>query len=93
MNGKSIELTGMDVSNLKYLLQCAHVTEDKATCEMAQRLLSEIKHLEGRPFKNGLSFKQSEPLLGLATTGELIKELAARAELGNYANYRTVDED
>lgn len=90
---KSIELTGRDVSNLKYLLQCAHVTEDKETMALANRLITEIEHLEGRPFKNGLSFKQSEPLLGLATTGELITELSARATMCGYADYRTVDGD
>jgi hypothetical protein len=31
--------------------------------------------------------------LGLATTAELIEELAARARVGGYAEYRTVDID
>lgn len=34
---------------------------------------------------------QEKPNLGLATTGELIGELAARAQLNGYSNYRTVD--
>jgi GTPase SAR1 family protein len=29
--------------------------------------------------------------LGLATTGELLAELQARADVGGYADYRTVD--
>jgi hypothetical protein len=33
------------------------------------------------------------PLLGLATTGQLLDELKARAELGGYVNYRTIDGD
>lgn len=32
-------------------------------------------------------------LLGLATTRQLLKELESRAELGGYANYRTIDGD
>lgn len=32
-----------------------------------------------------------EPLLGLATTRQLLDELVARAEVGGYAEYRTVD--
>jgi len=32
------------------------------------------------------------PRLGCATTGELLSELSARAEVAGYANYRTVDE-
>jgi hypothetical protein len=32
-----------------------------------------------------------EPQLGLATTAQLLSELTARAEVGGYANYRTVD--
>lgn len=31
--------------------------------------------------------------LGLATTAELLAELQARAEVGGYADYRTVDSD
>jgi hypothetical protein len=34
-----------------------------------------------------------KPLLGCATTAELINELGARAELGGYAGYRTIDAD
>lgn len=92
MKNKSIELTGQDVSELKYLLQCAHITEDKNVVALANYLITEIDHLEGRPFKNGLSFKQSEPFLGLATTGELIDELKARAIIGQYLSQRTVDD-
>lgn len=33
------------------------------------------------------------PYLGCATTAELLNELKARAEIGGYANYRTVDND
>ena len=33
----------------------------------------------------------AEPLLGLATTAQLIDELRARAEINGYLNYRTVD--
>ena len=33
----------------------------------------------------------SKPWLGNATTAELLDELRARAELGGYANYKTVD--
>ena len=33
-----------------------------------------------------------EPLLGLATTEQLLEELYARAEVGGYLDYRTVDE-
>jgi hypothetical protein len=32
-----------------------------------------------------------EPLLGCATTTQLLAELQARAEIGGYANYRTID--
>lgn len=32
-----------------------------------------------------------KPNLGMATTRDLISELAARAEVHGYANYRTVD--
>lgn len=34
---------------------------------------------------------KAEPNLGLATTAQLLNELRARAEIGGYANYRTVD--
>lgn len=34
-----------------------------------------------------------KPLLGLATTRELLAELAARAETGGYADYRTAQDD
>ncbi|MCP3980800.1 MAG: hypothetical protein GY716_15980 [bacterium] len=37
--------------------------------------------------------QQQEPLLGLATTGELLTELQARAEVDGTLGYRTVDED
>lgn len=33
----------------------------------------------------------TEPYLGLATTAQLLDELRARAEVGGYAGYRTVD--
>lgn len=33
----------------------------------------------------------TQPYLGLATTAQLIDELRARAEVGGYATYRTVD--
>lgn len=36
---------------------------------------------------------QAEPNLGLATTSELLTELLARAEIGGYDQYRTVDHD
>lgn len=32
-----------------------------------------------------------EPLLGLATTAQMLAELTARAEVGGYAEHRTVD--
>ncbi|MDP1774254.1 MAG: hypothetical protein Q8L15_18455 [Methylobacter sp.] len=35
----------------------------------------------------------SKPWLGNATTGEMLEELKARAEVGGYAAYRTVDGD
>jgi hypothetical protein len=35
--------------------------------------------------------EQQEALLGLATTGELLAELKARAELDGRLGYRTVD--
>ncbi len=33
-----------------------------------------------------------QPNLGCATTGQLIGELSARAELGGYNSYRTIDD-
>jgi len=33
--------------------------------------------------------KYDRPWLGLATTGELLKELTARAEINGYSEYRT----
>lgn len=36
---------------------------------------------------------KSKPYLGNATTRELLAELEARAEVGGYAGYRTVDHD
>jgi len=37
------------------------------------------------------SLPPTEPYLGLATTRQLLDELSARADLGGYAGYRTVD--
>lgn len=34
----------------------------------------------------------SQPWLGNATTGEMLEELKARAEVGGYINYKTVGE-
>lgn len=34
---------------------------------------------------------ECEPLLGCATTAQLLNELMVRAEIGGYAAYRTVD--
>lgn len=47
--------------------------------EIINKLVDEIKQLE------------SQPNLGLATTAQLIDELAARARTGGYADYRTVE--
>ena len=35
----------------------------------------------------------SKPWLGNATTGELLNELRVRAEVGGYADYKTVGEE
>lgn len=35
--------------------------------------------------------EDDQPLLGLATTRQLLEELTARAEINGYAEYRTVD--
>lgn len=35
----------------------------------------------------------SKPWLGNATTKEMLEELQARAEIGGYANYKTVGEE
>lgn len=40
----------------------------------------------------GRNTEQAPPTLGLATTAQLLDELKARAEVGGYAEYRTVDD-
>lgn len=40
---------------------------------------------------SALADSQAAPHLGCATTAELLTELQARAEVGGYAGYRTVD--
>lgn len=46
-----------------------------------------------KAFADILDDETSKPLLGNATTGELLDELRARAEVGGVLNYRTVDGD
>lgn len=43
-------------------------------------------------FAKILDRETSVPLLGNATTGELLNELIARAEVAGYINYKTVDD-
>lgn len=38
-----------------------------------------------------MSERECEPNLGCATTEELLNELLARAQVGGYADYRTID--
>jgi hypothetical protein len=40
-----------------------------------------------------VSWWQDKPLLGLATTGELLEELTARARVSGTIDYRTTDGD
>ena len=58
---------------------CTKTTENKA---MDSDLAEE--------FANILDGIQSKPWLGNATTAELLDELKSRAEVGGYANYKTV---
>jgi len=44
-------------------------------------------------FAKILDKETSVPLLGNATTGELLTELTARAEVGGYIDYKTVNID
>lgn len=55
-----------------------HIVMNFALAEEFARILNEV---------------MSEPRLGLATTGELLFELRARAEIDGSINYRTVDID
>lgn len=45
-----------------------------------------------KKLRNEIKTLKSDPNLGLATTAQLINELAARARNGGYADYRTVDD-
>ncbi len=60
------------------------------TRERLQELVSSYEQHEFRAAKAAEASRNS-PLLGLATTAELLGELTARAEAGGYADYRTVD--
>jgi hypothetical protein len=53
-----------------------------------QSALAEIEKLK-RPAEPA----QQQALLGLATTGQLLAELTARAEIHGWARYRTVDSE
>lgn len=75
--------------------------DDCGLREQAQALLDYIEQdpkqtliPDGRVrlLKQTLSYPEPEetPKLGLATTGELLAELTARAEVHGYAKYRTV---
>ena len=61
----------------------AWCTENTSSIEMDTRLATAFAEI--------LDEVWSKPWLGNATTGELIDELKARAEMGGYAKYKTVD--
>lgn len=61
---------------------CHPVNEHKQMdADLAYAIVDEIEKLN----------EIEQPMLGLATTLQLLEELTARAEIGGYAQYRTVD--
>lgn len=63
----------------------------QAWCQETTKHLIMIPEL-AEEFARILDDIWSQPWLGNATTKELLTELQARAEIHDYANYRTVDD-
>jgi hypothetical protein len=67
--------------------------------EKKEALLQEMANRDGTYDQDNynlcefVSWWQDKPLLGLATTGELLEELTARAKIDGSINYRTIDGD
>lgn len=76
----------MEVSALKNVLLMSKEP-------IARQIVKDLNNLEGRPFKNGLTLQLDQANLGLASTGELLEELTARAQLGGYEHHRPIDAD
>ena len=74
----------------------ARVEELKVYLASAERSLREVTrerdwlHRESKDRGKELEEVKGQPQLGLATTAQLLAELQARAEVGGYAEYRTV---